>query len=180
MRQYPADGTTVQNIEDGAFYRFAGNAALPLSGCAGCAAVMVDNLHAPARGHRHAAMPHIAAAPAGRHLPHDGREHLPHRRRRRGAAHRLRAARRLQGRGHRRRGHDLALGGGRLLAVAQGRHRAARAAVQAHVGDPVGGKRRETFITGLGGIDVDDGAIDLIPIDAPPRPRRPRRRCSSR
>ena len=39
MRQYPVDGTTVHNIEDGAFYRFAGGAALPLSSCDGCAAV---------------------------------------------------------------------------------------------------------------------------------------------
>ena len=134
MRQYPADGTVVQTIEDGAFYRFAGNAALPLSSCDGCAAVAVDALTLRLAGTGTAAIRTSPPHPP-RHLPHDGREHLPDRRRGRRPAQGLHAARRLRGRGHRGRGHDRRPRRRSSAGRAQGRHGAARAAVQAHVGD---------------------------------------------
>ena len=34
LRQVPADGTTLQNLDDGAFWRVAGGAPLKLGGCA--------------------------------------------------------------------------------------------------------------------------------------------------
>ena len=71
MRQYPADGTIVQNIEDGRL--------LPLRRQRRAPALELRRLrrgagrqpHAPARGHRAPpSMPHIAAAARRRHLPH--------------------------------------------------------------------------------------------------------------
>src|SRR6202008_1794435 len=35
MRDSPADGTVLTNVDDGSFYRIAGEAPLPLSACSG-------------------------------------------------------------------------------------------------------------------------------------------------
>ena len=170
MRQYPADGTVVQTIEDGAFYRFAGNAALPLSSCDGCAAVSIDALTLRLAGTATAAVPHIAAAPAeGTYLTTGTSTY----RIAGGAALQLKDCTPLGGCTGAvtvDAGTIAGLGGGRLLAVPKD-GTVLRALPSKRTWEIVGGKRQETFIAGLGGIEVDDGALDFIPVDATPAPR---------
>ncbi|RKQ86684.1 hypothetical protein C8N24_4699 [Solirubrobacter pauli] len=172
MRSYPADGTTVQNIEDGVFYRFAGNTLLPLSGCAGCSAVMIDGLTLRLAGTGTPTQPHIAAAPAeGTFLATESHTY----RVAGGAAVQLTDCAQLggcKGAVTVDSGTIASLGGGRLLATPKD-GTVLRGLPSKRTWEIVGGKRRETFIAGVGGIEVDDGAIDLITIDAPPPPPPP-------
>ena len=176
MRQYPIVGTTVLNVDTSTFYRFVGGAPLPL--------VELRRLR-----RRDGRQPHVrarwararrrcrtwSAEPPDSLLPHDRRSDVPHRGRRGRPAHGLRAARRLRGR-DRRSTRPRSRASAR---VPEGRHGAARAAVQAHVGDrrrqaagdvhhpPRRGRRRRRR-------DRPDPGRGV------PRPHRPRRRCSSR
>jgi hypothetical protein len=65
------------------------------------------------------------------------------------------------------------LGGGRLLATPKD-GTVLRGLPSKRTWEIVGGKRRETFIARLDAVDVDDGAIGLIPADGPgPAPPAP-------
>ncbi|MDA0182821.1 hypothetical protein OJ997_21090 [Solirubrobacter phytolaccae] len=167
MRSFPVDGTTVQNVEDGAYYRFAGNAALPLSGCAGCTAVMIDGLTLRLAGTGTPAQPHIAAAPAEGTFLRAGDAYY---RVAGGAAIQLFDCSVLGGCPGAvavDAGTISGLAGGRLLATPKD-GTVLRGLPSKRTWEIVGGKKRETFIAGIGGIELDDAAIDRIAVDAPP------------
>ena len=135
----------VRNLDDGSFWRFAGGAPLQLGGCDGCAAVAIDNQTLRARRHRDAVDAAHARGAGRGHLPHDRRALLPRRGRRRRPALRLRAARRLPGRGRDRRRHDRRAS---AAAVCSPRPRTApccAACPSKQLWEIIGGKRRQTF-----------------------------------
>lgn len=167
MRQYPADGATVQNIEDGAYHRFAGGAPLPLGSCAGCSAVQVDNLTFRLAGTATPSQPHMLAAPVDGTFLTTGDAFY---RVAGGAAVQLfdcSVLNQCRGAVTVDATTIATLGGGRLLATPKD-GTVLRGLPSKRTWEIVGGKKRETFIAGLGGIEVDDAAIDRIPTEAPP------------
>jgi hypothetical protein len=174
MRQYPILGTTVLNTDTNTYYRFVGGSPLPLSSCDGCAAVRVDNRTFELLGTGTPSMPHMIASPGDFYFLTTGAATY---RIAGGAAVQLTDCAPLggcEGAVPVDAGTIASLGGGRLLATPRD-GTVLRGLPSKRTWEMVGGKRRETFIARLDAIDVDDGAINLLPADtpAPPPPAPP-------
>jgi hypothetical protein len=164
MRQYPIVGTTVLNADTNTYHRFVGGAALPLASCEGCAAVKVDNRTFELLGTGSPSMPHMVATVPDLYFLSTGT-----------ATYRTAGGSAVQV-------TDCAPLGGCEGAVPVDAGTIAslppaprdgtvlRGLPSKRTWEIVGGKRRETFIARLDAVDVDDGAINLIPLDAPAPP----------
>ncbi len=171
MRSHPDDGTTVTNVDDGVFYRFAGGAPLPLSGCSGCSAVIIDNRTLQLSGSATPGKPRLLPTPLdGTYLTTGAAVY----RIAGGAAVQLTDCSVLEGCPGAvaiDAGTISSLGGGRLTAApADGT--VLRGLPSGRRWEIVGGTRRETFVR-VTGVDVDDGAIALIPEPSMPAPVAP-------
>lgn len=167
LRQLPIDGTTVKNIDDGSFWRFAGGAPLLLASCAGCDAVTVDNRTFQLNGTATATMPHMHSAPLdGTFLTTGARTF-----RVAGAgAVQLFDCAQLSGCAGAVTVDDgtiASLGGGRLLAAPRN-GTVLRGLPSKQLWEIIGGKRRQTFANVSGIVDVDDGAIAALALDTTP------------
>jgi hypothetical protein len=164
MRQFPASGTTVLNVDNGVYYRFVGGAALPLSGCAGCAAVAVDNRTFQTLGTATPSLPHmVATVPDGQLIATSTATY----RTAGGAAVQLTDCAPIGG-----CASPVAVDAGTIASLppAPRDGTVLRGLPSKRTWEIVAGKRRETFIARLDAVDVDDGAINLIPLDAPAPP----------
>ena len=171
MHSHPDDGTTVTNVDDGVFYRFAGGAPLPLSSCAGCSAVIIDNRTLQLSGSATPGTSRFLPTPLdGTYLTTGTTVY----RIAGGAAVQLTDCSVLEacpGAVSIDAGTISSLGGGRLTAApADGT--VLRGLPSGRRWEIVGGTRRETFVR-VTGIDVDDGAIALIPQPSQPTPVAP-------
>jgi hypothetical protein len=169
LRQLPADGTVVHNIDNNTFWRFAGGAPLLLGGCAGCAVVTVDNRTFELDGTARAARPHMLPAPVdGTFLTTGARTF------------------RVAGSGV-VQVFDCSHLGGCPGAVAIDDHTIGSRAGGRLLGSPkdgtilralpsktnweiISGKRRQTYANVTSWVEVDDAALGAIAVDTTPAP----------
>jgi hypothetical protein len=165
LRQLPPDGTTLRNLDDGSFWRVAGGAPLKLGGCGGCAAVDIDNQTLELNGTATPAMPHLRSAPPdGTFLTTGARSF----RIAGGAAVLLTDCTPLAGCPGAvpiDDGTITGLGGGRLAATPKD-GTVLRGLPSKQTWEIIGGKRRQTFASVAGVVDVDDGAIAAFPVES--------------
>jgi hypothetical protein len=170
-RSYPADGTTVTNADDGSYVRFAGGAPLPVGPCGSCGAVLVDSRTFALAGTATPSQPHMLAAPVDGTFVNAGSSYY---RVAGGAFVALADCAPLGGCPGSVAvdpGTIAGLGGGRLRAMPQD-GTVLRGLPSKQLWEIVNGHRRQTFIN-VTGIDVDDGAIAAIPLEAVVQPGPP-------
>jgi hypothetical protein len=168
MRSYPPNNSVVKNADDGSIYRFAGNAPLPIAACT-CSPTLIDNRTLLLAGTATPAVPHIAPAPAEGTFLVAGTTYY-----------------RVAGDAAVQLTNCAVLGncagtvtvdpatiaglaGGRLLRVPRD-GTVLRGNPSKQMWEIDGGYRHQTFAN-VAPIDVDDGAISLIP--TPPVPAAP-------
>ncbi len=174
MRQYPANGSVVVNADTNTFYRFAGNAPLPIPAVASGQQI-VDSRTFVQNGTALATLPHIAAYPVDNTFLLAGTTYY---RMAGNAAVQLTNCAVLgncAGAVAVDPSTISSLGGGRLLAAPKD-GTVLRGLPSNALWEIVGGIRRQTYVN-VAGVSVDDGAIGLIstgasapPVTAPGAP----------
>jgi hypothetical protein len=170
MRQYPANGTVVVNADDNSFYRFAGNAPLPVSPVAS-GQVIVDARTFVQNGTALASLPHMQSTPADNTFLVAAPAYY---RMAGGAAVRLSncaVVGNCAGAVAVDPGTISGLGGGRLRAAPKD-GTVLRGLPSNTLWEIVGGFRRQTFVN-VAGVGVDDGALGLISTGPAPAPAPP-------
>lgn len=166
MRQFPADATTLVNVDDNSHYRMAGNAPLPISPVT-TAKVIIDSRTLVQNGTATAALPHLATTPVDSTFLTAGGAFF---RMAGGAAVGLTDCA-LLGNCAGAVAVDpetiSGLSGGRLLAAPKD-GTVLRGLPSNTLWEIVGGIRRQTFVN-VAGISVDDGALGAIPLPSAPQ-----------
>ena|GEM_PF-2378564 len=168
LRQYPSNGTVVYNGDDNQHYRFAGGAPLPIAPPASGSKQIIDTRTLVQQGTATASLPHLRPYPADNTFLTAGGIYW---RVAGGAAVALMDCSVLSncaGAVAVDPATITGLGGGRLLAVPKD-GTVLRGMPSGRRWEIVGGFRRETFVN-VAGVQVDDGAIALIPEPPVPAP----------
>ena len=168
MRQFPPDGVVVVNGDDNQHYRFAGGAPLPIAAPAG-AKQIIDSRTLVQQGTATAALPHMRPNPAdGTFLTAGGGVLARGGWRRRARSPTAACSATAPGAVPVDPATISGGGGGRLLAVPRD-GTVLRGMPSNGLWEIIGGQRRQTFVN-VAGVQVDDGAIGLIPVPPNPAP----------
>jgi hypothetical protein len=168
MRQYPANGTVVYNGDDNQHFRFAGGAPLAIAAPAAGAKQIIDSRTLVQQGTATAALPHMRQYPADNTFLTAG-----------GAFWRVAGGAAVQltdcsvlancaGAVAVDPGTISGLAAGRLLSVPQD-GTVLRGMPSNTLWEIIGGFRRQTYVN-VAGVQVDDGAVGLIPVPPGPAP----------